>query len=130
MIVNVVLIAEDSAYANEIGKALVLHDFCVVYVPDPVMGWHLAREIHPGLILIDLQLPDVGEHLLALQLCKFQGGTRIPVIGLATGCGPAVNYRAAASGCDGVINPGVDSERFAQELTQIMARIATSAQGG
>jgi DNA-binding response OmpR family regulator len=84
MTINVLLISEDNTYANEIGKALELHDLCVVYGPSSLIWGHLWSQLRPDLILIDIQRADLEEHLLALQLCKFLGGKRTPVIALTT----------------------------------------------
>jgi CheY-like chemotaxis protein len=125
MTINVLLISENRAYATEIGKALARHDLCVVYGPGSLIGGPMWPRLRPDLILIDLQRTDLSEHLLSLQLCKFQCGKRIPVIALTTEGGSGARYRAAASGCDDLIRPVIDSRRFAQELIQIVERVTT-----
>ena len=130
MTIHVLLIGEDSLHAHALGKALVLHDFCVVYTPCNLIWGPATRSIHPDLILVDIQHSDLSEHLLALELCKFREGKRIPVIALATEYGPGVRHLAVASGCDDLIFLTGDSRRFAEALYQIVAKMSAAPNPG
>ncbi len=123
MVLKLLLIDDDAAYAQLITKILEAHDFHVTYVPDVLMGLQQARELRPDLILIDMHLPDLAGQIVALQLCKFQVAKRIPLIAFTLDAGAKARRLALSFGCDDLITKPVDPVLFPQQLRQILANV-------
>ena len=99
-----VLIVEDNA-ANMTLAAFLVESagHTVIGATDAETGLALARDEHPNLILMDIQLPGM-DGLEATALLKRDDATRaIPVIALTALAMKGDEERIRAAGCDGYI---------------------------
>ena len=99
-----VLVVEDNA-ANMKLATFILESakHTVISARDAESGLTLAREEHPDLILMDIQLPGM-DGLQATGLLKADEATRdIPVIALTALAMKGDEERIRAAGCDGYI---------------------------
>ena len=84
-------------------------------------GLTLARDGHPDLILMDIQLPGM-DGLQATAVLKGEEGTRaIPVIALTALAMKGDEERIRAAGCDGYIGKPM---RYKEFLAAISAQLA------
>jgi len=83
----------------------------------------LARDEHPDLILLDVQLPGM-DGLAATRELKSQDATRaIPVIALTALAMKGDEERIRASGCDGYIAKPI---RYREFLATVAAQLTRS----
>ena len=88
---------------------------------DAEAGLTLARNEHPNLILMDIQLPGM-DGLEAVVLLKRDDATRvIPVIALTALAMKGDEERIRAAGCDGYIAKPI---RYQEFLATIAAQLA------
>ena len=93
----------------------------VLGATDAEAGLTLAREEHPDLILMDIQLPGM-DGLEATALLKRDKATRaIPVIALTALAMKGDEERIRAAGCDGYIAKPI---RYQEVLATIAAQLA------
>jgi two-component system cell cycle response regulator DivK len=120
-----VLIIEDNATNRTLAEFLLQtagHE--VLTSPDAEAGLALARATHPGLILMDIQLPGM-DGLEATMLLKGDEATRdIPVIALTALAMKGDEERIRAAGCDDYIAKPMRYEAF---LQTVAARLAGAA---
>jgi two-component system cell cycle response regulator DivK len=84
----------------------------VLAATDGETGLRLAREEHPALILMDIQLPGM-DGLEAVGLLKRDEATRgIPVIALTALAMKGDEERIRAAGCDGYIAKPIRYQDF------------------
>jgi two-component system cell cycle response regulator DivK len=84
----------------------------VLTAADAEAGLALAREKHPDLILMDIQLPGM-DGLVATQLLKADPATcAIPVIALTALAMKGDEERIRAAGCDGYIAKPLSYRNF------------------
>jgi two-component system cell cycle response regulator DivK len=96
-------------------------DYTVLAATNAETGLTMAREGHPDLILMDIQLPGM-DGLEATALLKADEATRdIPVIALTALAMKGDEERILAAGCDGYIAKPLDYKDF---LASIKARLA------
>jgi len=93
---------------------------------DAEAGLALARDQHPDLILMDMQLPGM-DGLEATRLLKQDEATRaIPVIALTALAMKGDEERIRAIGCDGYIAKPMHYPDFLAAVAEQLARTAAS----
>jgi two-component system cell cycle response regulator DivK len=93
----------------------------VLGATDAEAGLTLAREEHPDLVLMDIQLPGI-DGLEATRQLKADEATRaIPVIALTALAMKGDEERIRAAGCDGYIAKPI---RYQEVLATIAAQLA------
>ncbi|AHG93697.1 response regulator receiver (plasmid) [Gemmatirosa kalamazoonensis] len=108
-----VLVVEDNA-ANMKLTTFLLESagHTVLAASDAEAGLTLARDRHPALILMDIQLPGM-DGLEATALLKRDAATRdIPVIALTALAMKGDEERIRAAGCDGYVAKPIDYKEF------------------
>jgi two-component system cell cycle response regulator DivK len=120
-----ILIVEDNATNMKLSAFLLESaDYTVLTATNAEVGLTLAREGHPDLILMDIQLPGM-DGLQATAVLKADEATRdIPVIALTALALKGDEERIRAAGCDGYIAKPLDYKDF---LAAVKARLAEVA---
>ena len=94
----------------------------VLSATDAEVGLTLARDEHPNLILMDIQLPGM-DGLEATALLKRDDATRaIPVIALTALAMKGDEERIRAAGCDGYIAKPMAYRDFLATIAAHLAR--------
>jgi DNA-binding response OmpR family regulator len=63
--------------------ALTARGFTVISAPNGYEGLIAARELHPDLILLDIEMPDLNGHEVHARLVKDERTKNIPVVHLS-----------------------------------------------
>ena len=118
-----VLIIEDNATNMTLAVFLLQSaGYTVVSATDAETGLTLARDEHPDLILMDIQLPGM-DGLQATALLKRDEATRaIPVIALTALAMKGDEERIRAAGCDGYIAKPMRYQEFLATIAAQLAR--------
>jgi len=118
-----VLIIEDNATNMTLAIFLLQSaGYTVVSATDAETGLMLARDEHPELILMDIQLPGM-DGLQATALLKKDEATRhIPVIALTALAMKGDEERIRAAGCDGYIAKPMRYQEFLATVAAHLAR--------
>jgi two-component system, cell cycle response regulator DivK len=119
--VATILVVEDNP-ANMKLAAFLLQDagYTVISAVDAEVGITLAREEHPDLILMDIQLPGM-DGLAAIALLKQDETTRaIPVIALTALAMKGDEARIREAGCEGYIAKPM---RYREMLATVAAQL-------
>jgi two-component system cell cycle response regulator DivK len=117
-----ILIVEDNP-ANMKLAVFVLEQasYTVISAADAEAGLALARERHPDLILMDIQLPGM-DGLTAIALLKQDVATRdIPVIALTALAMKGDEERIRNAGCEGYIAKPM---RYQEVLSAVAAQLS------
>ena len=117
-----ILIVEDNP-ANMKLAVFVLEQagYSVISAIDAELGLTLAREQHPDLIMMDVQLPGM-DGLAATALLKQDEATReIPVIALTALAMKGDEARIREAGCDAYIAKPI---RYQEVLATVAAQLA------
>ena len=118
-----VLVVEDNA-ANMKLTTFLLESagHTVLTASDAEAGLTLARDRHPALILMDIQLPGM-DGLEATTLLKRDAATRdIPVIALTALAMKGDEERIRAAGCDGYVAKPIAYKEFLATIADRLPR--------
>jgi two-component system cell cycle response regulator DivK len=121
-----ILIVEDNPTNMKLSTfVLESADYTVITAMDAEIGLTLAREGHPDLILMDIQLPGM-DGLEATALLKADESTRhIPVVALTALAMKGDEERIRAAGCDGYIAKPLD---YKELLAAVKANLEKATQ--
>src|SRR5688572_33175878 len=94
------LVVEDNPHDWEIyGNVLFYNGYDVMYASDGELGYRLAQEHHPDLILLDLRMPKLDGLTLCARLREDRSRAHIPVVVLSGYPKREFGPRAEAAGC-------------------------------
>ncbi|NUQ36825.1 MAG: response regulator [Caldilineales bacterium] len=112
-----ILIIED----NE--QNLYLHTFIlekhghrVTPARDGEQGIHLALEVRPDIILLDIQLPVMDGYAVADELRRAPALAGIPIVAVTSYAMAGDRERILAAGCNGYIEKPINPETFMDEV--------------
>ena len=108
-----VLVIEDNALNMKLVKSLLqIGKYGVLEARDAETGIHLARNNHPDLILMDIQLPGM-DGLNATRLIKEDNALKhIPVVALTSYAMQGDEEKAQDAGCVGYITKPIETRTF------------------
>jgi two-component system cell cycle response regulator DivK len=119
-----ILIVEDNATNMKLSTFLLESaDYTVLAATNAETGLTRAREEHPDLILMDIQLPGM-DGLKATALLKADDAKKdIPVIALTALAMIGDEERILAAGCDGYIAKPLDYKDFLAVVAATLAKV-------
>ena len=117
---TILLIEDDRDCAATIARVLAPHNHVVRHALDGSVGLQLARETHPDLILVDMNLPDLKGEVVALQLRAMVGHSPVSIVAFTAASGTRARRLALAFGCDTFISNPIDTQTFPHQIDQIL----------
>ena len=85
-------------------------------------GLRLAREEHPILILMDIQLPDFDGITALLRLREDPATKEIPVIAVSASAMPDEQHRIVASGFNAYITKPIEVKSFVETVEKFAGK--------
>jgi CheY-like chemotaxis protein len=79
-----------------------------------------AKELHPALILMDLQLPGIDGLEVTRALKADPDTVDIKVVALTANAMKGVREEALQAGCVGYITKPIDVRRFVRDVTEFL----------
>jgi CheY-like chemotaxis protein len=119
---NTILVIEDNDVNMELFRDILfgIRKYRMLEAVDAETGIRLAREHHPDLILMDIELPGM-DGLSATRLIKKDGELAdIPIVALTSYAMSGDEKKARAAGCSGYLTKPIDTRRFLKEIDQYL----------
>lgn len=118
-----VLVVEDNPTNMKLASLLLEHaGYRVLRAENAVDGIALAREQHPDLILMDIQLPGM-DGLEATRLIKADEALRgTKVVALTAFAMKGDEQRVLAAGCDAYIAKPIEYKEFLAAVARLLAK--------
>jgi CheY-like chemotaxis protein len=125
-----ILIVEDNPMNMELASDLLLDEgYEVIGAEDAIKGIEMAKENHPDLILMDLQLPGL-DGIQATHLLKEDPSTRdIPVFALTAHAMSNHSAMAKDAGCIAFISKPIDVMKFPELISELLEEAQSVAAG-
>jgi CheY-like chemotaxis protein len=117
-----VLVIEDNELNMKLVRSLLkLGEFEVAEAETAEKGIQLARDCHPDLMLMDIQLPGM-DGLEATRKIKKDGSLNgIPIVALTSYAMQGDEEKALAAGCVGYITKPIDTKVFLKTIKKYLA---------
>lgn len=116
-----ILYVEDNPVNMALVKRLLtIAGYEVLAAGNGVDGIRVAREEVPALIIMDVNLPDMGGHEATTKIKGMEGLKDIPVVALTANVMPGDRERSLTAGCDGYISKPVDIKNFVPEVEKYL----------
>jgi CheY-like chemotaxis protein len=114
-----VLLIEDNVLNLKLVKTLLeFNKYAVVTAEDAEKGIQLARDLHPDLILMDLQLPGMDGLEATRRIKKDPDLEDIPIVALTSFAMEGDEERALSAGCNGYIPKPINTREFSKTIAQ------------
>src|SRR5258708_33995650 len=115
---TVLHIEDDPANRLLVRKLLAAEGMHVIDAETGLEGVRRALEIHPDLVLIDLNIPDLDGYEVALRLRGDPALAGTPLVAITA---EGDRDTSLAVGCDGFIQKPIQARKFAEEVRSYLA---------
>ena len=116
-----VLVIEDNEMNMKLARSLLqIGKYSVLEAIDAENGIQLAREHHPDLILMDIQLPGMDGLTATLKIKNDPTVKDITVVALTSYAMEGDEKKAMDAGCAGYIAKPIDTRSFLETLGQFL----------
>ena len=119
---NTILVIEDNEVNMELFRDILfgIRKYRMLEAIDAETGIRLAREHHPDLILMDIELPGM-DGLRATRLIKKEEALAdIPIVALTSYAMSGDEKKARAAGCSGYLTKPINTRSFLKEIDQYL----------
>jgi len=118
---KIVLVIEDNEMNMKLARSLLqIGKYSVLEAIDAENGIQLAREHHPDLILMDIQLPGMDGLTATLKIKNDPAVKDITVVALTSYAMEGDEKKAMNAGCAGYIAKPIDTRSFLETLGQFL----------
>ena len=76
----------------------------------------LLKEIKPGLILMDINIPEMDGYTLTHKIKSMSGMESIPVVAITANVMKGDREKSLEAGCDGYIQKPIDVDTFVEQV--------------
>jgi signal transduction histidine kinase len=117
-----ILYIEDNADNQRlVRRILEARGYAVLLAKDGPDGITRARESHPALILVDINIPGLDGYETTTRLRGMDHLRGTPIVALTADSRVGARERSLVAGCDGYITKPIDARRLPEQLTEFMA---------
>jgi two-component system cell cycle response regulator DivK len=117
-----ILVVEDNKLNMKLFHDLLCaHGYQVLQAEEGLIGLRLARERHPDLIVMDIQLPDVSGLEVTQRIKEDDGLRNIPIMAVTAFAMRGDEVRIREAGCDAYMAKPIDVRRFLKSLQTLLA---------
>jgi two-component system cell cycle response regulator DivK len=76
----------------------------------------LLKEIKPGLILMDINIPEMDGYTLTHKIKSMPGMASMPVVAITANVMKGDREKSLEAGCDGYIQKPIDVDTFVEQV--------------
>ena len=116
-----VLVIEDNEMNMKLARSLLqIGNYSVLEAVDAEIGIRLAREHHPDLILMDIQLPGMDGLAATREIKNDPAVKDISIVALTSYAMQGDEEKARDAGCAGYISKPIDTRSFLETVSQFL----------
>ena len=101
-------------------RILMVEDYEVLEAEDGIIGIEIARQEHPALILMDMNLPDVDGYEMTRRIRATPELSDIPIVAMTANVMEGDREKTLAAGCVGYIPKPIDVDELPHQVAQFL----------
>ena len=118
---SVLYIEDNHDNQRLVRRILEAHGYSVALADDGPQGIALARESHPSMILVDINIPGLNGYETTTLLRNMDHLRGVPVVAVTADSRIGARERSLVAGCDGYITKPIDPRRLAEQLQEFLS---------
>ncbi|NND99584.1 MAG: response regulator [Pirellulaceae bacterium] len=122
---TILLVDDHDDIRDMMTRHLQRHGYNVVTASNGLEAVLAVANAAPGLILMDINMPELDGIEATMQIRAANPGNRIPVIALTAYAMPGDEARAIAAGCDAFHAKPIDFDHLFQQINELTTKTAT-----
>lgn len=113
---RILYVEDDPSSARLVQRILEAEGFEVHIVTDGMTALEAARQLHPALILMDINISGLDGYEVTTRLRTLEEMKNVPIIAVTAATLKGDRERALIAGCDGYIPKPIDVDRFPEQI--------------
>jgi two-component system cell cycle response regulator DivK len=105
-----------------IRRILSAEGYQVVEAGDAKEALEALKTLHPDMILMDINMPEVDGYTLTAQIRSMAGFESIPIVALTANVMRGDRERSLEAGCDGYIQKPIDIDLLPQQVERYLRK--------
>lgn len=121
---KILYIEDDPASRRLVQRVLDSKGYQVVVAADGLEGISMARQHHPNLILMDINLPSMDGREITTRLRSLPNFSETPIVALTANHSAGSRELALAAGCTGFLTKPIDVTSFPSQVNAYLHGLA------
>lgn len=113
---RILYVEDDPSSARLVQRVLEAEGFTVRIVTNGIAALEVARQLHPDLILMDINISGLDGYEVTTRLRALEELKDVPIVAVTAATLSGDRERALIAGCDGYIPKPIDVDRFPQQV--------------
>jgi two-component system cell cycle response regulator DivK len=113
---RILYIEDDPGNRMLVRRILEAEGFSIMEATDGPAGLEIAAQMHPDLILLDINLPEIDGYDLAKRFRDTPGLQRVPILAITANVMKGDRERTLEAGCDGYIQKPIDVDQLPEQV--------------
>jgi two-component system, cell cycle response regulator DivK len=105
-----------------IRRILMVEGYEVAEAANATEGLEKLKTLHPNLILMDINMPQVDGYTLTSQIRAMPGFESVPIVALTANVMRGDRERSLEAGCDGYIQKPIDIDLLPQQIEHYLRK--------
>jgi two-component system cell cycle response regulator DivK len=101
-------------------RVLTAEGYTIIEAVNAMQALEILRNTKPGLILMDINMPDIDGYTLTTQIKGMPGLRSIPIIALTANVMRGDRERSLEAGCDGYIQKPIDIDALSEQIERFL----------
>jgi two-component system, cell cycle response regulator DivK len=101
-------------------RILQAYGYQVVEAENAARAREMVASLHPDLILMDINMPDVDGYTLTNELKSMPNLLGVPIVAITANVMKGDRERTLSAGCDGYIEKPIDVDRFLEQVERFL----------
>lgn len=120
---GIVLYIEDNPDNRLLVKRVLLSEsYTLLEAQNAVDALDLLQTVHPDVILMDINMPDMDGYTLTAKIKSLPGFDRIPIVAITANVMRGDKEKTLQAGCDGYIQKPIDIDQLTRQVERFMRR--------
>ena len=119
---TILYVEDNSDNRMLIRRVLNAEGYTVHEAPNAEEALNMLKSLHPDLILMDINMPDMDGYTLTAHIRALPNLGLIPIVALTANVMRGDRERSLEAGCDGYIQKPVDIDTLTQQIERFLKR--------